>query len=58
MKDCKFEFIKEYEDKGLTLPQRKTIGAAGYDFMCAKDTIVPSLTNMTKDVLDNINVNI
>ena len=26
--------------------------------MCAKDTVIPSLSNMTKDVLDNINVNI
>lgn len=26
--------------------------------MCAEDTVIPSLANMTKDVLDNINVNI
>ena len=58
MKDCRFEFINGYEDTGLTLPCRKTTYAAGYDFMCAKDTIIPSLSNMTKDVLDNINVNI
>lgn len=58
MKDCRFEFVKGYEDKGLTLPRRKTTYAAGYDFMCAEDTVIPSLTNMTKDVLDNINVNI
>lgn len=58
MKDCKFEFIDQYKDAGLTLPCRKTSGAAGYDFVCAEDTIIPSLANMTKDVLDNINVNI
>ena len=58
MKNCQFEFIEGYKDKGLTLPQRKTTKAAGYDFMCAEDTVIPSLANMTKDVLDNINVNI
>lgn len=58
MKDCKFEFIDEYKDAGLTLPCRKTAGSAGYDFVCAEDTVIPSLANMTKDVLDNINVNI
>lgn len=58
MKDCRFEFVKGYEDKGLTLPCRKTAYAAGYDFMCAEDIVIPSLANMTKDVLDNINVNI
>lgn len=58
MKDCKFEFVTGYEDKNLTLPCRKTTYAAGYDFMCAEDTVIPSLSNMTKDVLDNINVNI
>ena len=58
MKDCKFEFIDQYKDAGLTLPCRKTNGAAGYDFVCAEDIVIPSLANMTKDVLDTINVNI
>lgn len=58
MKDCRFEFIDQYKDAGLTLPCRKTVGAAGYDFVCAEDIVIPSLANMTKDVLDTINVNI
>lgn len=58
MKDCRFEFIDQYKDAGLTLPCRKTNGAAGYDFVCAEDIVIPSLANMTKDVLDIINVNI
>ena len=58
MKDCRFEFIDQYKDAGLTLPCRKTNGAAGYDFVCAEDIVIPSLANMIKDVLDTINVNI
>lgn len=38
----KFEFIENYAAAGLKLPERKTSGAAGYDFMVAEDTIIPS----------------
>lgn len=58
MKDCRFEFLDDYKDAGLTLPCRKTAQAAGYDFMCAENTVIPSLSVMTKEVLDNININI
>ena len=40
----KFEFIEEYAAAGLTLPERKTSGAAGYDFMVAEDTVIPRQT--------------
>lgn len=39
----KFEKITEYkDDKSLPMPVRKTTGAAGYDFVVAEDTIIPS----------------
>lgn len=37
-----FEIAKGWEDKEINLPVRKTMGAAGYDFEAAEDTIVPS----------------
>ena len=37
-----FEVAKGWEDKNINLPVRKTMHAAGYDFECAEDTIVPS----------------
>jgi dUTP pyrophosphatase len=41
----KFEFIEKYAAAGLTLPERKTSGAAGYDFVIAEDTVIPSSKN-------------
>ena len=38
----KFEFVKNYAAAGLKLPERKTSGAAGYDFIVAEDIIIPS----------------
>lgn len=58
MENCRFEFIEKYADAGLTLPERKTTGSAGYDFVCAEDTVIPSLAIMTKNVQDALAVTI
>ena len=36
-----FEVVSEYEDKNITLPERKTKESAGYDFEVAEDTLIP-----------------
>lgn len=38
---ARFEFIAEYADSGLPLPERKTADSAGYDFVVAEDIIIP-----------------
>ena len=38
-----FEFVSEYQDAGLTLPQRSTTHAAGYDFCCREDFVLKSI---------------
>ncbi len=42
MKIRGFEIAKGWEDKNINLPIRKTKYAAGYDFECAEDTLIPS----------------
>ncbi len=37
MKTRGFEIIKAYENKGISLPERKTGGSAGYDIAAAED---------------------
>ena len=37
-----FEIAKGWENKKINMPERKTKGAAGYDFEAAEDTIIPS----------------
>ena len=37
-----FEIVKGYEDKGITLPVRKTKYSAGYDIAAAEDVVIPS----------------
>ena len=37
-----FEIVKGYEDKGITLPVRKTKHSAGYDIAAAEDVVLPS----------------
>ena len=37
-----FEIVKGYEDKGITLPVRKTKHSAGYDIAAAEDVVIPS----------------
>ena len=46
-----FEVAKGFEDKEINLPVRKTCYSAGYDFECAKDTLVPKFVNGVKPVL-------
>lgn len=58
MENCCFEFIEQYADAGLPLPERKTTGSAGYDFVCAEDTVIPSLAIMTKNVKDALAITI
>lgn len=37
-----FEIVSKYQNKSISLPQRKTEKSAGYDFEVAEDIIVPS----------------
>lgn len=43
MKTRGFEIITAYQNKDITLPQRATHHAAGYDFSAAEDVIIPSI---------------
>ena len=36
-----FEIAKGYEDKGISLPVRKTKNSAGYDIVAAEDITIP-----------------
>lgn len=38
-----FEVIAAYEGQGITLPQRQTKQAAGYDLQAAEDMVLPSV---------------
>ena len=42
----KFEKVSKYKNKDFPLPQRKTTGSAGYDFVVAEDTVVPAYTDL------------
>lgn len=45
----KFEKVKKYKDIDIPLPERKTAKSAGYDFVVAKDILIPSyLKNVTQ----------
>lgn len=37
-----FEIVSKYRGQGLTLPERSTTNAAGYDFRSAKDIVIPA----------------
>ena len=52
----RFEFVTKYKDSGLSLPERKTKDSAGYDFIVAEDTIVPSYYYMHQKIVDNLGV--
>ena len=43
MKNRGFEVCKNYEDKDISLPIRKTKNAVGYDIEAAEDTVIPSI---------------
>ena len=40
----KFEKVSRFVNSDIPLPSRKTAASAGYDFVVAEDTIVPSYT--------------
>ncbi|MBP2650273.1 MAG: deoxyUTP pyrophosphatase [Firmicutes bacterium] len=35
-----FEVVAAYQDKGIEIPERKTVYSAGYDIMAAEDTVI------------------
>ena len=39
---AKYEVVSKYADAGLPLPVRATANSAGYDFVVAEDTVIPS----------------
>ena len=52
--DCpRFELISKYTDESL-IPHRATEGSAGYDFVVAEDTIVPSYNHILEILEDKI----
>lgn len=38
-----FEIVSKYQHKNIALPRRQTIASAGYDFVAAKDVLLPSI---------------
>lgn len=48
-----FERVKRFEnDTSITLPTRKTINSAGYDFCVAEETVIPSYLAQMKVLAD------
>ncbi len=43
MKKRGFEICKDYVDKDINLPVRKTKNSVGYDIEAAEDTVIPSI---------------
>ncbi len=43
MKNRGFEICKDYIDKDINLPIRKTKNSVGYDIEAAEDTVIPSI---------------
>lgn len=43
MKNRGFEICKDYIEKDITLPIRKTKNSVGYDLEAAEDTVIPSI---------------
>lgn len=49
-----FEKVSRFAEVNINLPERKTANSAGYDFVVAEDTLIPSYYNMMsvfKDVV-------
>lgn len=42
----RFEKITAFADSDIALPQRKTTDSAGYDFVVAEDTLIPSYSDL------------
>ena len=51
MKIRGFEVVKEYEDKGINLPVRKTKHSAAYDIEAAEKIVLPSFKQGMKPTL-------
>ena len=51
MKIRGFEVVKEYEDKGINLPVRKTKYSAAYDIEAAEKIVLPSFKKGMKPTL-------
>ena len=51
MKIRGFEVVKEYEDKGINLPVRKTKHSAAYDIEAAEEVVLPSFKKGVKPTL-------
>ena len=41
-----FEKVSKFSEVDINLPERKTTNSAGYDFVVAEDTLIPSYYNM------------
>lgn len=48
---AKFKVIEKYADANLPLPSRKTKNSAGYDFVIAENTIVPSYSKHFRNLI-------
>ena len=46
-----FEVVKGYEDKNITIPERKTAHSAGYDIEAAEDIKIPMFQKGQKPTL-------
>lgn len=47
----KFEVAKGFEDKGVNLPERGTVGSAGYDFEVVEDVVIEPQSTHGKGAL-------
>ena len=46
-----FEVAKGFEEKGVNLPKRKTVGSAAYDIEAIEDVVIPSFKLGVKPTL-------
>lgn len=51
MRSRGFEVVKEYKDKNINLPERKTKFSAGYDIEVAEDIVIPKFVPGAKPTL-------
>lgn len=50
----KFEKVTQYADSDIPYPVRKTSNSAGYDFVVAKDIVVPSYWNEMNNFANDV----
>lgn len=53
---AKFEVVSKYENENISLPIRKTVEAAGYDFVVAEDTIIPPYTYLMNEIVSYVGI--